>query len=112
MLSIISMGNGKMKYWKKKSDKAKAKQPSPRKQVYEAKFDMYLQNKYYQERVEKKQKSQKKEDFDLYTKGKDSPSKKADKLRKSYNPIIHKSPPQIDKDDLEELAREDDKMRE
>ena len=67
---------------KRKQSKSKTKEEtepvyniSPRRQIFEAKFEKYLANKSHKTKQEKKMEDLKKEDFDLYTKDRASPSK-------------------------------------
>jgi hypothetical protein len=48
---------------------------SPRQSLYEAKFEKYLSNKEQKIKQEKKLAKLKKEDFEIYMRGPDSPSK-------------------------------------
>jgi hypothetical protein len=48
---------------------------SPRRQLYEAKFDNYKSNREVREIKQSKREAVKKEDFDRFTKGENSPSK-------------------------------------
>ena len=53
----------------------------PRQSIYEAKFEKYLANKKAKQEVDKKKAERKAEDFDIYTKGLDSPSKMTKRFR-------------------------------
>ncbi len=63
---------------------------SPRRKLYEAKFEKFIANKTQKDKQEKKLDQMKKEDFDRYTKGPDSPAKSSKRFndrsltRKSY----------------------------
>ena len=53
---------------------------SPRQSLYEAKFEKYLANKELKEKQEKKLSKLKKEDFEIYMRGPESPSKSAQRF--------------------------------
>ena len=55
---------------------------SPRRQIYEAKFDKFVANKLRKQHVEKRKETMKKEEFDITTKNPSSPSKKSRRFRK------------------------------
>ena len=56
---------------------------SPRRKLYEAKFEKFLANKDQKVKQEKKNEKYEKEDFDRYTKGPESPAKSASRFNKS-----------------------------
>lgn len=59
----------------KKKDESPLVYTSPRRKLYEAKFEKYVANKENKKVQEKRLEKMAKEDFDRYTKGEDSPSK-------------------------------------
>lgn len=59
----------------KKSKKSQEARVSPRRQLYEAKFDNYKSNRELKDVKNTKREALKKEDFDKYTKNENSPSK-------------------------------------
>ena len=58
----------------------------PRQQIYEAKYEKYLANKKRKQVVDARKEQAKPLDFDLYTKGPGSPSKKKDRFR-THDPV-------------------------
>jgi hypothetical protein len=72
----------------------------PRQTIYEAKYEKYLANKKVKQDVDKKKSERKPEDFDIYTKGLDSPSKMTKRFRVDGDPTIAKLSGKYNGDDL------------
>jgi hypothetical protein len=72
----------------------------PRQQIYEAKFEKYLANKTVKGEQDKKKAERKPEDFDIYTKGTDSPSKMTKRFRTHGDPTEAKLSGKYNNDDL------------
>lgn len=60
---------------KKRADDSPPQYNSPRQKLYEAKFEKYLANKEQKQKQHKKLEKMKKEDFEIYMRGPESPSK-------------------------------------
>lgn len=72
----------------------------PRQQIYEAKFEKYLANKKAKQEQDRKRSERKPEDFDIYTKGIDSPSKMTKRFRNTGDPTIAKLSGKYNNEDL------------
>ena len=92
---------------KKKSKKALQESGSPepvftdaRQQIYEAKFEKFLANKKVKADLENRKSMSLKEDFDIYTKGPGSPSKKTNRFKTFIDPSAPKLSGKYNPDDL------------
>lgn len=72
----------------------------PRQTIYEAKFEKYLANKTVKGEQDKKKADRKPEDFDIYTKGFDSPSKMTKRFRTNADPTAVKLSGKYNNEDL------------
>ena len=63
-------------------------QGSPRRQIYEAKFDKFKANRYEKDRVTQRHVAMKKPDFDITTKNTESPSKNAKRYKPTFGASV------------------------
>jgi len=75
-------------------------QVDPRQQIYEAKFEKYLANKKVKGETDKKKSERKPEDFDIYTKGLDSPSKMTKRFKTNGDPTVSRLSGKYNNEDL------------
>ena len=69
-----------------KRKEEKVQYDSPRRQLYEAKFEKYLADKEQRVKQDKKLESMKKEDFERYMRGPESPAKSAQRFGNRFAP--------------------------
>ena len=65
---------------------------SPRRQIYEAKFDKFRANRAEKERVTARHTAVQKPDFDITTKGTSSPSKRSKRFRPTFGASVEHEP--------------------
>lgn len=79
--SEMSRSRSKSTDVRRSSSRAAVGPVSPRRQIYEAKFDKYLANRQQKNTQEQRKKAFQKEDFDVTTKSAFSPSKKSQRFK-------------------------------
>lgn len=86
---------------------------SPRRQIYEAKFDKFKANKGEKDRIASRHASMKKPDFDITTKGTSSPSKRSKMFKPTFGASVeHAASGKFDPDQLMPEGYENHLMRE